>query len=185
MRNLYFVKINEDYIKYLRKFDSKVQDNSNLKNNKPYIGILIQNDSGQKYFAPLSSPKEKHTIFEKLETENKLPIDIFLIKDDNRKVIGVINFNNMIPVIDDVIIYFNIKEDKNYSLLKKEHIYCIKNNEQILRKSMKVYNLVTKYKKTSLILRSCNFKLLEEKAKEYNVKKFIISKNMNKINKTY
>ncbi len=46
-------------------------------------------------------------------------MDVFLIRDSNEKVIGIINFNNMIPVIDKAIIYFNIKEDKNYSLLKK------------------------------------------------------------------
>lgn len=167
MKNLYFVKIKEDYINHLRKFDSKVQDNSNIKNNKPYIGILIQRDE-QKYFAPLSSPKEKHLIFDKLDNENKLPIDVFLIRDNDEKIIGVINFNNMIPVTDKVIIYFNIKEDKNYSLLIKEHIYCIKHSKEIINKSIKVYNLVTKYKKVSLIKRSCDFKLLEEKAKIYD-----------------
>ena len=50
MKSLYFVKIKENYVNYLRRFDSKVQDNSNLKNNKPYIGILFQND-GKNYTA--------------------------------------------------------------------------------------------------------------------------------------
>ena len=67
MNNLYFVKIDEDYVRYLRQFDLKIQDNSSLKNNKPYIGVLIQNTLGQKYFSQLSSPKEKHLIFDKLE----------------------------------------------------------------------------------------------------------------------
>lgn len=95
MRNLYFIKVKEDYIKYLRKFDNKVQDNSELKSNKPYIGVLIQNSDGQKYFAPLSSPKEKHIIFNKLEKENKLPIDIFLIRDNLKNLILVINYFNI------------------------------------------------------------------------------------------
>ena len=168
MNNLYFIKIKEDYINYLRKFDAKIQDNSGIKNNKPYIGILIENNSGQKYFAPLSSPKNKHKLFDKLERENKLPIDIFLIRDNGRKVIGIINFNNMIPVRDETIIYFNIKDDINYSLLKKEYLYCIKHSKEIINKSTKVYNLVTKYKKISLVKRSCNFKLLEEKSKDFN-----------------
>ena len=85
MKNLYFIKIKEEYVEYLKNFDSKIQDNSNLKNNKPYIGILIENNNGQKYFAPLSSPKEKHLMFDKLQKENKLPIDIFLIKDSTEK----------------------------------------------------------------------------------------------------
>lgn len=171
VENLYFVKIKEEYITYLRQFGFKVQDNSNIKNNKPYIGILIEKDN-KKFFAPLSSPKEKHNIFKKLYYNNKLPIDIFLIMD-KEKIIGVINFNNMIPVIEETIIYFNIKEDKNYSLLKKEYIYCIKHKEEILKKAIKVYKLVTEYNKISLMRRSCNFKLLEQKAEEY---KNIISK---------
>ena len=51
MENLYFIKIKEDYIQFLRKFDSKVQDDSNIKSNKAYIGVLIDNGE-QKYFAP-------------------------------------------------------------------------------------------------------------------------------------
>ena len=167
MRNLYFIKVKEEYVEYLRKYDLKVQDNSKLKNNKPYIGILIQVQE-LRYFAPLSSPKKKHFLFDRLNNENKLPIDIFLIKDNKNKTIGVINFNNMIPVTEKNIIYFNIKEDKNYTLLKKEHIYCIKHKEEIIKKAVKVYNLVTRYKKESLIKRSCNFKVLEEQAKHFS-----------------
>ena len=124
MKSLYFIKVKEKYTEYLKRFDSKIQDNSCLKNNKPYIGVLIKNDNGQKYFAPLSSPKEKHKIFDKLQKENKLPVDVFIIRDFDEKILGIINFNNMIPVIDSAIIYFNIKEDPNYSLLKK-NIYIV------------------------------------------------------------
>ena len=128
MGNLYFIRLKEEYVEYLRKFDSKIQDNSNLKNNKPYIGVLIEREN-KKYFAPLSSPKKKHDIFKKLYSENKLPVDIFLIMD-KKEIIGVINFNNMIPVVEEVIIYFDIKKDINYNLLKKEYIYCIKQKKK-------------------------------------------------------
>ena len=74
----------------------------------------------------------------------------------------------MVPVTENEIIYFNIKDDKNYSLLKKEHVYCIKHKEEIFRRAMHVYNLVTKFNKVSLIKRSSDFKLLEEKLKQYN-----------------
>lgn len=170
MKKLCFIRVEEDYIKYLRKYDDKVQDNSYVKCNKPYLGILLQKEK-QKYFVPLSSPKRKHEIFIELEEKNKLPIDVFLIRDTDNKLLGIINFNNMIPVIDEVIIHFNIKQDKDYSLLKKEHIYCVTHQNEILKKAVKIYNLVTKYKKQSLIKRSCNFTLLENKSKEY--KKFL------------
>ena len=75
----------------------------------------------------------------------------------------------MIPVTDDVIEYFNIKEDKDYSLLKKEYIYCIKNQNEIIKRANKIYDLVTKHNKLSLIKRSCNFKLLEEKCEKFKI----------------
>ena len=55
MGSLYFIKVKEEYVRYLKKFDDKVQDNSNLKNNKPYVGVLIEKED-KRYFAPLSSP---------------------------------------------------------------------------------------------------------------------------------
>ncbi len=168
MKNLYLIRVNEKYVEYLKKFDNKVQDNLNEKRNKPYLGVLLEREN-KKYFVPLSSPKIKHQKFIELEKENELPIDIFLIKelDDNNKLIGVLNLNNMIPVTDDVIEYFNIREDKDYSLLKKEYIYCIKNQNEIIKRANKIYDLVTKHNKLSLIKRSCNFKLLEAKSEEF------------------
>ena len=53
--NLYYIK--EEYIEYLRKFDSRVAYNKNQ--TRPYVGIVCIY-KGQKYFVPMSSPKEKH-----------------------------------------------------------------------------------------------------------------------------
>ena len=167
MKNLYLIRVNQKYVEYLKRYDKKVQDNLNEKKNKPYLGVLLEREN-KKYFVPLSSPKKKHKKFVDLERENKLPIDIFLIKEiGNNKLIGVLNLNNMIPIKDEVIEYFNIKEDKDYSLLKKEYIYCIKNQEELIKRANKIYDLVTKHNKISLIKRSCNFKLLEKKCEEY------------------
>jgi len=170
VKNLYLIRVKQDYIKYLKQFDNNVQDNFDNKQNKPYLGVLLQKDE-KKYFVPLSSPKEKHVRFIKLEEQNKLPIDIFLIKETkSNKLIGVLNINNMIPVIDEVIDYFNIKEDKDYGLLQKEYIFCIKNQKMIIKRANIVYDLVTKHNKKALIKRSCNFKLLEEKSILYKLK---------------
>lgn len=169
MKNLYLIRVNENYVKCLKQYDSKVQDNLNEKKNKPYLGVLLERED-KKYFVPLSSPKRKHQKFIELEKENKLTIDIFLIKepDDNNKLIGVLNLNNMIPITDDVIEYFNIREEKDYSLLKKEYIYCIKNQDEIIKRANKIYDLVTKHNKLSLIKRSCDFKLIEAKSEEFS-----------------
>lgn len=74
--------IEEEYIEYLRKYDSKVVYNK--KNNRPYLGVVYTFDNFN-YFAPLSSPKEKHLKI------NEKALDIFKIK---RGKLGVVNINN-------------------------------------------------------------------------------------------
>ena len=88
--NLEIVCINSKYCDYLRNFDNKVIYNFNGKEMRPFIGILFKvNDC--EYFAPLSSPKSKHK-------QMRNTLDFFKIKDGE---LGVINFNNMIPVNKD------------------------------------------------------------------------------------
>ena len=73
---IYF--INDDYIAYLRKYDTKVAYNK--VPNRPYVGVVFTyNDF--KYFAPLSSPKTKHLFMK----ENM--VDIFKI--DNGKMFKI------------------------------------------------------------------------------------------------
>lgn len=56
MKNrLIFVKIDEKYIEYLSRYENKVAQ----KKNRIWIGVLLEINN-IKYFAPLSSPKEKH-----------------------------------------------------------------------------------------------------------------------------
>lgn len=56
MLNLY--EIDDDYIEYLRGFDSKVLSSKqgNRKETRKYIGVLLHNKN-YKYFIPLSSYK--------------------------------------------------------------------------------------------------------------------------------
>ncbi len=69
--------LDDEYINYLRKFDSKVAYNKNK--TRPYIGI-VYTFNNLNYFAPLSSPKPKH-----LKMNNKA-IDIFKINDEDRLI---------------------------------------------------------------------------------------------------
>lgn len=66
--------LDENYINYLRKFDTKVAYNKNQ--TRPYIGI-VYTFNGFNYFAPLSSPKPKH-----LKMSEKA-MDIFKIDNGN------------------------------------------------------------------------------------------------------
>ena len=70
---LKIVKVNTNYCDYWRRFDNKVSYNKHEKELRPFIGILFSIENYE-YFAPLSSPKEKHK-----HMRNSL--DFFKIKD--------------------------------------------------------------------------------------------------------
>ncbi len=164
-RNFKIVKIDAKYCNYLRNFDKKVSYNAGIKKLRPFIGVLFKiNDI--EYFAPLSSPKEKH---------KKLKNSLDLIKINNAKY-GVINFNNMIPVTKENYELFDLNkktDDKDERLrivlMKKQLRWLNANKKLIYNKSKILYNL---YKNNKLPLnikdRCCNFLLLEEKCYIYN-----------------
>lgn len=159
------VKVNSQYCDYLRKFDSKVSYNAGSKDLRPFIGVLFMVEKSE-YFAPLSSPKAKHKVI-------KNTLD--LIKIDNGNL-GVINFNNMIPVTKDNYIVFDLnkktsdrKELHRIKLLTNQLRWLTTNRKEILTKSKLLYNLYKNNKLPKNVRdRCCNFLLLEEKCKDYN-----------------
>ena len=165
IRNFRIVKVDCDYCDYLRKFDSKVMYNAGSKELRPFIGILFS-VAGMEYFAPLSSPKTKH-----LNMKN----NIDMIKIDSGRL-GVINFNNMIPVNKKNYELFDLNskptttsELNRQNLLKSQLHWLNKNIESVKGKAIKLYE---RYKDNtlneSIKNRCCNFILLEEKCSEYN-----------------
>lgn len=120
-----------------------------------------------KYFALLSSPKEKHL---------KMKNSIDFLKLDGGKL-GAINFNNMIPVRKDNIKLidlnedFNIISDEKYKMLLQNQIFWLNRNiEKVYSKSYKLYEkYVSKKLDSKIAKRCCNFKLLEQKCREYKI----------------
>lgn len=161
-KKLKFYTVTEEYMTYLKKYDEKVMDNRGVKNKRPYIGVLFEIDR-KKYLAPLSSPKPKH-----LTMKNSL--DFVKI---NQGKFGVINLNNMFPVIEEVIIEknINLEEDNKYKeLLVNQLDWCNKmeNRDNIYRKAEKLYKEILNKKEQSRFWnRCCDFSLLEEKAIEF------------------
>ena len=161
-KKLKFYTVTEEYMIYLKKYDEKVMDNRGVKNKRPYIGVLFEIDR-KKYLAPLSSPKPKH-----LTMKNSL--DFVKI---NQGKFGVINLNNIFPVIEEVIIEknINLEEDNKYKeLLVNQLDWCNKmeNRDNIYRKAEKLYKEILNKKEQSRFWnRCCNFSLLEEKAIEF------------------
>ena len=161
-KKLKFYIVTEEYMSYLKEYDEKVMDNRGVKNKRPYIGVLFEIDR-KKYLAPLSSPKPKH-----LTMKNSL--DFVKI---NQGKFGVINLNNMFPVIEEVIIEknINLEEDNKYKeLLVNQLDWCNKmeNRDNIYRKAEKLYKeILNKREQSRFWNRCCDFSLLEEKAIEF------------------
>ena len=168
IRNFKIVKVDYKYCNYLRQFDNRVSYNAGSKELRPFIGILFIVEEYE-YFAPLSSPKIKH-----IHMKNNLDI----VKIDGGRY-GVVNFNNMIPVTSNNYELFDLKavpkdtyELKWQNLLKSQLLWLNKNIKNVKGKAI---NLYEKYKNGKLDerikSRCCNFILLEEKCKEYNINK--------------
>ena len=165
---LLLVEIDSIYCDYLRKFDKKVPYNYDSKKHRPFIGVLFEVNNF-KYFAPLSSPKPKH---KKMKTK----LDFLKLKNGE---LGVINFNNMIPVKNKNIRKINLdkiyknKKKQNYINLLKEQIYWLnRNDEKLFFRSKKLYDkYISGTLNKNIAKRCCDFLLLEEKCDYYNKKK--------------
>ncbi len=159
------VKVDSKYCDYLRQYDNKVSYNAGTKDLRPFIGVLFMIDKCE-YFAPLSSPKPKHS---------KLKNTLDLIKIENGTY-GVVNFNNMIPVINKNYVIFDLNkktEDKRENfrleLLRNQLRWLTANKKEVNTKSKLLYNLYKSNKLPKNVKdRCCNFPLLEEKCREYN-----------------
>lgn len=163
MEKFIIVQVDYKYCNYLRKFDLKVPFNSGLKRNRPFIGVLFKINNVL-YFAPLSSPKKKHKTM-------KNTLDFIKLDEGN---LGAINFNNMIPVnkenyqILDINKVTNEKERQYFHLLQLQLIWLNKNHVLIRNKAKKLYfNYINNNLPLNIRNRCCNFKLLEEKCKDY------------------
>ncbi len=164
MKKLKLVIVNSKYCDYLRKFDKKVIYNFGVKENRPFIGVLFTvNDLD--YFAPLTSPKPKH-----LKMKNT--IDFYKI--DGGKL-GAINFNNMMPLVKnayEVIKLYgenqNIDNIAYLKLLRDQYYWLNAHLIQIQHKSENLYRMYASGRLDSRITeRCCNYRLLEEKCKEW------------------
>ena len=168
--NLY--SISDEYIKYLRKFESKVYDNKEeLRTYKrKYLGIVLT-INGFNYYIPMSSPKKSDYV----DYENKI------IRHDTKTIIrvqnsgrlyGTLRISNMIPVpITELEPYIlaDEKDPKYKQVILGELRYIDSNSDKIIKYAKIVYNQkIKKIENIGYIKNTVDFKLLEEKCKEYN-----------------
>ena len=161
-----FYTIKDAYITYLKQYDSKVADNKSGK--RPYVGIILE-ISGMKYYAPFSSPKPKHLHMKNAKDFRKI----------NGGKYGVINFNNMIPVIDSAVILIdiqNITDIKYKRLLQNQYNFIRADQDAIKRTAENLRTLILKKDSelTQMDLkikqRCCNLPLLESVISNYQAK---------------
>lgn len=127
-----FYHVDDAYISYLRKFDDKVSENK--KEKRPYVGIVFE-IAGIKYYAPFTSPKPKHRTM-------KNGKDFLKIKDG---IYGAINFNNMIPVPDSALIFFDFRQETDLqyrNLLTKQYREIRDNKEEIKKNSTRTSHVI-------------------------------------------
>lgn len=167
--------VDMNYVSYLRKFETKVQNNNYPGKLKPFVGIVLSvNDLD--YYVPVSSPKKKHR-------KMKENIDFIKIEDQiTRQLYCVINLNNMIPISNTCVKFLNYSDVSNYisfesskaqtnyiNLLQNEINIINKKKEIIQSKANKLRNICILHPESSLAKRSCDFLLLEQKCQEYSI----------------
>lgn len=184
---LKFINISQDYLKYLHDHCSEVYYKQFNYDNKPYLGILINNENNQ-YVIPLSSAKEKHKLWKNTDDNRFLVYEncdksslsknaIYKENPDGsiKHILSAIDLKKMIPVkegiysiVDLVAKQNDTTEERNYkNLLNKEYSFCLKILPSIIQKANKLYN---KQIETGKIIKfCCDFKLIEEKCNQYKV----------------
>ena len=169
--NLY--SVSDKYIKYLRQFDDKIYDNKEETRvyERKYLGIVLTVNE-YNYYIPMSSPKKSDYV----DYSNKI------IRNDTKTIIrihrgnclyGTLRISNMIPVpITELEPYILSKEtDLKYKeLILGELRYINDNCNKIVKYAKIVYNQRIKNIDIGYIKNTVDFKLLEEKLKEWNKK---------------
>ena len=158
MGKFQFYHINEHYVSYLHSIDNRVQYNKGQR--RPYVGVVLS-INGVDYYVPLESPKDNHANIKGGGPVMKL--------DEGR--LGVMGFNNMIPVLDSCLIKFDIQavRDTKYKMLLLNQLeYCNKNRDLILQRAQTTYRRALSRKIPLYQKVCCNFEKLERKSKRYD-----------------
>lgn len=162
-------KVDMKYIRNLHNIDNKVLSVSPQtgKDKRVFIGIVVI-CGVHKYCIPLSSPKEKHKKMKNCMDFSKIEI--------NNKLLGVLNFNLMIPIekeqlqpIDTTIFKRDHENIKYYKKLCKQELeWCQINSETICNKANVLYKKYISNEPFAGKERCLNFSKLETECEKYN-----------------
>ena len=169
--NLY--RIDMKYIRNLHNVDNRVSSVSPQigKQHRIYVGIVVICNE-RKYLIPLSHPVEKHKRMNPRADFDK-------IINKNGKLLGVLNYNLMIPVEEQQLLKVDLKADKDDSVGEKyykqlcidELNWCRKHADVIINKANCLYQLCTSESNYKGKTRCLDFKRLEAECEKYNMRK--------------
>lgn len=173
MSKLKLYIVSDDYIEFLRKFDSKVMLNKEAE--RKYLGTVLSINEFN-YFVPLSSPKDKDYIINngiKEIRKDTITILRIILENANNKpeLKGTLRFSNMIPVPDKELTYYDVNNESNVNykiLVIKELLFINQNTEKIIKNAKVLYNQKVKNYSFRHLQFTLDFKLLEEKSLEYH-----------------
>lgn len=159
MEELKIYRVSDEYIEYLQKTDARVQNNKDRR--RPYVGVVLYVGE-YKYFVPMESPKPNHKNI-------KNGKHLFKIEGGT---LGMLGFNNMIPVRDSEItqVYAEQEEEKYGNLIRRQIASCNRSKSEIHDKAGRTYYDVVSGKNQFLVRISCDFKRLEQACNEYGGK---------------
>lgn len=194
--NMKFINIDLEYIKALNMICPEVYYKPIGYENKPYIGILI-NEANRSYVIPLSSAKDKHKKWKNVNQECYLVYehvskakmgteDIWIQEteeetkeeteeDTVKHIISVIDIKKMIPIKEGVYTIVNINKEssdtltveKYKDLLNKEYVFCLKIIDDLIKKANKLYDQQMSTGRVKKFC--CNFKALEQVCDTYPI----------------
>ena len=160
MEQLRIYRVQDHYVRYLQSVDSRVQHNKNKR--RPYVGIVLYVGE-YRYFVPMESPKANHANIK--PGVHIMPLD--------HGALGLLGFNNMIPVPDSALILFDIdaEPDPEYAeLLRRQAYFINRNKADIFNHASSTYYKAVKGNNAFLNRICCSFKALEQAAGRYNPK---------------
>ena len=167
--NLY--KVDMKYIRNLHNKDDKVPSVSPQigKEGRVFVGIVVVCGK-HKYCIPLSSPKEKHNHMKDSIDFSKIVV--------NNELLGVLNYNLMIPIEEEQLQQIDIVERKRDRLsiskykekCRKELKWCQEHSEIICNKANVLYEMYLSGDSFRARNRCLDFSKLEKECKRYNSK---------------
>ena len=158
MEPLKIYRIEDKYVRYLRSRDERVQDNKGRR--RPYVGVVLLVGS-YRYFVPMESPKPGHA---------RLKPGHHIMKLEGG-TLGLLGFNNMLPVPDCALISFDInaEPDQKYAeLLKRQAAFINRNRASVLDHASRTYYQTVNRKNKFLLQICCDFKKLERACDRYD-----------------